>query len=95
MKQRSLAAIAALSCAFLLAAAMPAAAQSGLDRIKSKGVLVVATDPGWPPSSWRNEAGAFEGALGDLAHERFVVHHEDFSGRAHVLRRCGARCERG
>ena len=69
MKQRSLAAIAALSCAFLLAVAMPAAAQSGLDRIKSKGVLVVATDPGWPPSSWRNEAGAFEGFDVDVSKE--------------------------
>jgi polar amino acid transport system substrate-binding protein len=61
MSQSVRAAIATLSLAFLIAASPAADAQSALDRIKSRGVLVVATDPAWPPSSWRNDAGEFEG----------------------------------
>src|SRR5262245_60443328 len=48
------AALTVLSLALLLVASAAAYAQSAVDRIKSRGMLVVATDPGWPPMSWRN-----------------------------------------
>ena len=69
MNQPVRVAVATLSLAFLIAASPAANAQSALDRIKSKGVLVVATDPGWPPASWRNEAGQFEGFDVEVAQE--------------------------
>jgi polar amino acid transport system substrate-binding protein len=40
-----------------------------LDRIKDKGVMVLATDPGWPPLSWRDEKGEYQGFDIDVAKE--------------------------
>jgi polar amino acid transport system substrate-binding protein len=40
-----------------------------LDRITRKGVLVAAIDPAWPPMSWRNEAGRYEGFDVEVANE--------------------------
>src|SRR5262245_26848690 len=73
------AALTALSLALLLVASAAAYAQSAVDRIKSRGVLVVATDPGWPPMSWRNEKGTFEGYDVDVTQE--------------IARRLGVRVE--
>jgi polar amino acid transport system substrate-binding protein len=51
--------VAVLSAAALVAD--PAPAGSALDRIRERGVMVGATDPEWPPYSWRDEGGAFRG----------------------------------
>jgi ABC-type amino acid transport substrate-binding protein len=40
-----------------------------LDRIKSRGVIKVATDPAWPPYSWRNEKGEWQGFDAAVAEE--------------------------
>jgi polar amino acid transport system substrate-binding protein len=69
MSRHALAAIAALSFVFLPAAPSPVDAQSALDRIKSRGVLVVATDPSWPPNSWRKDDGEFVGMDVDVTSE--------------------------
>lgn len=60
MHNRVLAAVAAVTIA-LLTAPPQAEAQSALERIKSRGALVVAADPGWPPASWQAEDGTFHG----------------------------------
>ncbi len=39
----------------------PAEAGEVLDRIKKKGAMVTVTDPEWPPFSWRNDKGEFDG----------------------------------
>lgn len=44
-------------------------AGQALDRIRAKGVIVVATDPVWPPFSWRNANGRFEGFDIEVAEE--------------------------
>ena len=68
MSQRALAAVAAFL--FALLQILPAAhAGSVLDRIKSTGVLVVATDPDWAPTSWRKENGDFDGMDVDVSRE--------------------------
>lgn len=40
-----------------------------LDRIRTRGVIMVATDPVWPPISWRKEDGEFDGFDVDVAKE--------------------------
>lgn len=40
-----------------------------LDRILSGGVLTVATDPAWPPYSWIDESGAWQGFDANVAME--------------------------
>lgn len=42
-------------------ASTAAVAGAVLDRITESGVMVMATDPVWPPFSWQNEAGEYEG----------------------------------
>ncbi|QIG51164.1 transporter substrate-binding domain-containing protein [Nordella sp. HKS 07] len=68
MNRRVLAAVAMLLLTFLLSGRLPAA-ESGLDRIKSKGVLVVAVDPDWAPTSWRKDNGEFDGFDVDVSKE--------------------------
>jgi polar amino acid transport system substrate-binding protein len=55
----------------LIAAAAPSAAIAGevLDRINATGVLVVAADPEWPPTSYQRPDGAFEGFDVDVVTE--------------------------
>ena len=57
MSHNTLAAAAAFLFSLLIIDPPAADAQSVLDLIKSRGVLVVATDPDWPPASWRKEDG--------------------------------------
>jgi polar amino acid transport system substrate-binding protein len=40
-----------------------------LDRVRAKGVLVVATDPAWPPYSWKDENGNWQGFDASVAIE--------------------------
>lgn len=40
-----------------------------LDRVKSQGVLKVASDPAWPPYSFRNEKGEWQGFDAAVAEE--------------------------
>ena len=42
---------------------LPTSSSAGtvLDRIKGRGILVVAMDPAWPPFSWRKDDGNFDG----------------------------------
>lgn len=42
---------------------LASAADAGavLDRVLSEGVLTVATDPAWPPYSWLDETGSWQG----------------------------------
>ena len=49
--------------------ASQAVAGEVLDRIKSEGVLRVATDPAWPPYSWRNDKGEWQGFDAAVAEE--------------------------
>jgi polar amino acid transport system substrate-binding protein len=69
MSQRPLAAVAALLFALLQMISPAAHAGSVLDRIKSTGVLVVATDPDWAPTSWRKDNGDFDGMDVDVSKE--------------------------
>jgi polar amino acid transport system substrate-binding protein len=46
-----------------------AGAGETLDRIRSRGVLVVATDPAWPPMSWQKADGSFDGFDVDVSNE--------------------------
>ena len=48
---------------------VPVEAGEVLDRIKKKGVMVTATDAEWPPFSWRNSKGEFDGFDIDVAKE--------------------------
>ncbi len=67
MNERLLAAGAVLL--FSILTGPLSAAESGLDRVKSKGVLVVATDPDWAPASWRKDNGDFDGMDVDVSKE--------------------------
>jgi polar amino acid transport system substrate-binding protein len=40
-----------------------------LERIKARGVIKVATDPAWPPYSWRDENGNWQGFDAAVAEE--------------------------
>lgn len=40
-----------------------------LDRIRSAGVIKVATDPAWPPYSWKNDKGEWQGFDAAVAEE--------------------------
>lgn len=53
----------------LLGLSGPVAAGETLDRVLSRGVLVVATDPGYPPQSYRDSAGEFQGFDVDVGRE--------------------------
>jgi polar amino acid transport system substrate-binding protein len=53
----------------LLGAAGPVIAGETLDRVLSRGVMVMATDAGYPPQSSRNGAGEFEGFDIDVGRE--------------------------
>jgi polar amino acid transport system substrate-binding protein len=66
---RCLASVVALFSFFVLIGSLSAEADSALDRIKSKAVLVVATDPNWAPMSWRKENGEFDGFDVDVSKE--------------------------
>jgi polar amino acid transport system substrate-binding protein len=52
---------AAAALAALCAVAGTASAGEVLDRITASGVIRVATDPAWPPYSWRNDKGEWQG----------------------------------
>jgi polar amino acid transport system substrate-binding protein len=69
MSHNTLAAAAAFLFSLLIIDPPAADAQSVLDLIKSRGVLVVATDPDWPPASWRKEDGQFDGFDVDVSQE--------------------------
>src|SRR5689334_6870474 len=71
----------AISFAIVVAVCTTASAWAGstLDRVKSKGTLVVATDPAWPPFSSRDDNGNWTGFDVDVAREiarRFGVKAE-------------------
>ena len=66
---RALAAALALFSPLLLTNLPSAHAESALDRIKSKGILMVAVDPDWAPMSWRKEDGNFDGMDVDVSKE--------------------------
>lgn len=55
--------------AFLLGAHAAAFAGETLDRIRSTGILRVATDPAWPPYSWKTEDGQWQGFDAGVAQE--------------------------
>src|SRR5262249_41708129 len=59
----------ALGALGYLSVAFDADAGVVLDRIKASGVMVMATDPGWPPLSWRNDKGEYQGFDIDVATE--------------------------
>lgn len=58
-----------VASAFLLAMHGAALAGATLDRIKSSGVLRVATDPAWPPYSWKAADGQWQGFDASVAQE--------------------------
>lgn len=47
----------------------PATAGEVLDRIKASGVMKVATDPAWPPYSWKSGNGEWQGFDAGVAQE--------------------------
>ncbi|MBP7001091.1 transporter substrate-binding domain-containing protein [Amaricoccus sp.] len=49
--------------------AAPALAGPALDRIRDSGILVGATDPAWPPYSWREPIGEYAGFDVDVTRE--------------------------
>jgi polar amino acid transport system substrate-binding protein len=55
----------------LLANGNVSSAKAGevLDRIAARGVIVVATDPVWPPYSWKDETGEWHGFDVEVAQE--------------------------
>ncbi len=53
----------------LLGPAGPVTAGETLDRVLSRGVMVMATDASYPPQSSRNDAGEFEGFDIDVGRE--------------------------
>jgi polar amino acid transport system substrate-binding protein len=62
--------------ALLLGPARPVAAGETLDRVLSRGVMVMSTDPDYPPQSFRDKAGEFRGfdiAVGREIAERLGV----------------------
>jgi polar amino acid transport system substrate-binding protein len=59
--------IAALLVA--LCATHPTHAGSVLDQVKAKGVVRVATDPAWPPYSWKDDSGEWHGFDTSVAQE--------------------------
>jgi polar amino acid transport system substrate-binding protein len=60
-----------LCVAFVLSFTLisPAAAGPALDRIRDSGLLVGATDPVWPPYSWREPIGEYAGFDVDVTRE--------------------------
>lgn len=58
-----------LAFAILLGASPSALAGKVLDRITGTGVLRVATDPAWPPFSWRDDKGHWQGFDPSVAEE--------------------------
>lgn len=59
-----------LLLAFLIVTPIgPAGAGEALDRIRDRGLLVVATDPAWPPMSWQKADGSFDGFDVDVSNE--------------------------
>lgn len=61
--------VTAVGAAVLLLVAAPAAAGLVLDRIRDSGILVGATDPAWPPYSWREPIGEYAGFDVDVTRE--------------------------
>lgn len=61
--------VTALSAAAVLFLAAPVAAGPALDRIRDSGILVGATDPAWPPYSWREPIGEYAGFDVDVTRE--------------------------
>ena len=53
----------------LVGAASPAAAGETLDRVLSRGVMVMSTDADYPPQSFRDSAGEFQGFDIDVGRE--------------------------
>jgi polar amino acid transport system substrate-binding protein len=53
----------------LLGLAAPALAGETLDRVLSRGVMVMSTDPDYPPQSFRDSAGEFRGFDVDVGRE--------------------------
>src|SRR5947208_9384712 len=61
MSRRALTAFAIVLYSMIVTGPLSAEAGSALDKIKTSGVLVVATDPDWAPMSWRKDNGDFDG----------------------------------
>lgn len=63
----SLVAAASLLCSAIL----PSAASAGpvLDRIKKSGIVRIASDPAWPPYSWVDDTGTWQGFDAAVAQE--------------------------
>lgn len=64
---------ALIRCAAFALAAVAAVSAAGagpvLDRIKSAGVIKIATDPAWPPYSWKDGKGEWQGFDASVAME--------------------------
>jgi polar amino acid transport system substrate-binding protein len=58
-----------LALAVLIGASPAVLAGKVLDRITETGVIRVATDPAWPPFSWRDEKGNWQGFDPSVAEE--------------------------
>jgi len=71
MKERKMKKNFILALAGLLLIALPMNAIAGktLERVKSKGVLKVATSPNWPPQSFMNDNNEMDGFDVDVAKE--------------------------
>ena len=65
-KKKNIVAVAAVAAALLCA---PASAGEALDRVKSAGVLKVATDLNWPPQSFLNDDNEMDGFDVGIARE--------------------------
>lgn len=62
--------VALVICACIsVAAPAPVAAGPALERIRDSGLLVGATDPAWPPYSWREPIGEYAGFDVDVTRE--------------------------
>lgn len=57
----------AVACS--VSAMLPATAGPVLDRVRDSGLLVGATDPAWPPYSWREPIGEYAGFDVDVTRE--------------------------
>lgn len=56
-------------CIFALMAPTVVAAGPVLDRIKAAGVIKIASDPAWPPYSWLDDSGVWQGFDASVAEE--------------------------
>lgn len=56
-------------CLFAVSAPSALAAGPVLDRIEAAGIIKIASDPAWPPYSWIDDSGAWQGFDAAVAQE--------------------------